>query len=54
MAIKTINGKNKALYRKEIVKKDKRVKVLKKSGRKIHKDHIKNLKEQSSKKNVTL
>ncbi|GBP00108.1 Retrovirus-related Pol polyprotein from transposon opus [Eumeta japonica] len=52
VAIKTIQGKNKALYRKEIVEKDNRVTVLTKSGRKIHKEHIKNLKGLSPKKNT--
>lgn len=52
VAIKTIKGKNKALYRKEIVEKDNRVTVLTRSGRKIHKEHIKNLNMLSPKKNV--
>lgn len=54
VAIKTIEGKNKALYRKEIVEKDNRVTVLTRSGRRIHKEHIKNLNSKSPKKNLTL
>lgn len=54
VAIKTIQGKNKALYRKEIVEKDNRVTVLTRSGRKIHKEHIKNLNEHTPKKNIVL
>lgn len=54
VAIKTIKGKNRALYRKEIVEKDNRVTVLTRSGRKIHKEHIKNLIGQSPKKSDVL
>ena len=50
VAIKTIKGKNKALYKKEIVERNNRATVLTRSGRKIHKEHIKNLKGASPRK----
>lgn len=41
--IKNINGKNKPVYRKEVVDKDNKVTVRTVSGKRIHKAHIKNL-----------
>lgn len=43
-AVKCIKGKNKPLYRKEIVAKDNRVTITTASGKKIHKAHLKNIK----------
>ena len=50
MAIKTNKGKNKDLYKKEIVEKNNRVTLLTRSGRTIHKEHIKNLSSPSRNK----
>lgn len=47
VAIKKIKGKNKPLFRREVVEKDNRVTILTASGRRIHKAHIKNIKTNS-------
>lgn len=45
VAVKQIQGKDKAKFRKEIVAKNNQVTVITASGKKIHKTHIKNVTE---------
>lgn len=43
VAVKQIQGKNKPIFKKEIVEKDNKVTVNTVSGRRVHKSHIKNI-----------